>query len=238
MHDARDFRLSRAPRPPETAGAGTHAATRPAKEMPMSTACLDPRADRAAAPAAPARRERPRVAAPRPVAKRPAARGDAAESDAAEVDAAEVRFGWRRLAVRAQWGPLPADAVRLEARGVRVVPDGHRDASDGSLAAWAAASSDAARAGRSPRRAVAALARAAVSIASLAAAAIASVAAASLDAWRRERRIAAGVTALHELDARMLRDLGIERADIERVARDGGRFPRSRARLGRGPRRL
>ena len=37
-------------------------------------------------------------------------------------------------------------------------------------------------------------------------------------AWRRERRIAAGIDALPELDDHLLRDLGIERGDIERAA--------------------
>ena len=42
-----------------------------------------------------------------------------------------------------------------------------------------------------------------------------------LDAWRRRRRIAAGIAELRELDDRMLRDLGIDRGAIERAARTG-----------------
>jgi uncharacterized protein YjiS (DUF1127 family) len=43
----------------------------------------------------------------------------------------------------------------------------------------------------------------------------------ALAAWRRRRRIAAGVVALRELDDRMLADLGLERGGIERAARRG-----------------
>jgi uncharacterized protein YjiS (DUF1127 family) len=43
----------------------------------------------------------------------------------------------------------------------------------------------------------------------------------ALAAWRRRRRIAAGVVARRELDDRMLADLGLERGGIERAARSG-----------------
>jgi len=40
-------------------------------------------------------------------------------------------------------------------------------------------------------------------------------------AWTRHRRIAAGLVALRELDERMLADLGLDRAGIDRAARSG-----------------
>jgi uncharacterized protein YjiS (DUF1127 family) len=41
------------------------------------------------------------------------------------------------------------------------------------------------------------------------------------DAWRRHRRIVAGRRELQGLDARMLADIGIDRAGIDRAARVG-----------------
>lgn len=43
----------------------------------------------------------------------------------------------------------------------------------------------------------------------------------ALAAWRRHRRIAAGLAQLRELDSRMLHDLGIDRGEIDRVVRSG-----------------
>jgi uncharacterized protein YjiS (DUF1127 family) len=192
MHAARDFRLSGGGRRPETAFTGVRVATRPAKEKPVSTACLDARSESVVL--AIRRRGRPAAAA-RPIAERGA--------------------GLSRLAVRMQWGPMPADAVRLQAEGVS---DAFGDASSRSLAAWAAGVRREPRVRPALRRVAAALAGAVASFA--------IGAGAPLRAWRRERRIAAGITALRELDDRMLRDLGVERADIVRAARQGSPFRR------------
>lgn len=124
---------------------------------------------------------------------------------------AERSAGLSRLAVRMQWGPMPADAVRLQAEGA---PDTFGDASSRSLAGWAAGVRREPRIRPALRRLAAVLAGAAVSLA--------IGALAPLRAWRREPRIAAGIAALRELDDRLLRDLGLERADIARVAREGG----------------
>ncbi len=75
----------------------------------MSTACLDARSDSVVA--AIRRRGRP-VAAARPIAERGA--------------------GLSRLAVRMQWGPMPADAVRLQAEAAS---DAFGEASSHALAA-------------------------------------------------------------------------------------------------------
>ena len=188
MHTARDFRLSGRGRRSETAFTGARDATRLAKEKPVSTACLDPRNEPVVV--AIRRRGQPAAAA-RPIADRAADRS--------------------RFAVRLPWGPMPADAVRLQVEGAS---DAFGDASSRSLAAWAAGVRRAPRVRPALRRVAAALAGAVASFA--------IGAGAPLRAWRRERRIAAGIAALRELDDRMLRDLGVERADIARVAREGG----------------
>ena len=150
---------------------------------------------------------------------------------------ARASTAWNRVATRMQWGPAPAAAVRLDAGSASAWDLGAAGQDGGSLAAWAAAS----------RRARAAVAREASAppagrrvqgpsaapgaprardrasgAARAAASALVRAALAPWRAWRRERRIARGVAELRELDARLLRDLGIERADNGRVARRGG----------------
>jgi uncharacterized protein YjiS (DUF1127 family) len=110
--------------------------------------------------------------------------------------------GLRTLAVRAQWGPATgADWL-------------HPDTDPGLAQGAAASLPGPAGAGPGARRAIAAV------IAAIVAGAV-FLAVWPVRAWRRERRIACGVAALRALDDRMLRDIGIERAAIGRVARTG-----------------
>jgi uncharacterized protein YjiS (DUF1127 family) len=50
---------------------------------------------------------------------------------------------------------------------------------------------------------------------------LAAVPAAAFAAWRRRRRVAAGIAAMRALDEHGLRDLGIDRGGIESAARGG-----------------
>ena len=170
----------------------------------MSTAaCLDPRAPRAGATPADPRREASRPARPYDERELGTVRGRTTDAPRARSTDA-----WSRLAIRAQWGAVPAGAAWIDAGAARVAPDRAPEPGDGaSLASWAASRRGAERSG------IVSDARAA---ASAALAAVAPLIARAWRAWRRERRIASG---LRELDDRMLRDLGLRRADLEHAAR-------------------
>jgi uncharacterized protein YjiS (DUF1127 family) len=105
---------------------------------------------------------------------------------------AHARAAWLRFVARSQLGPAPIEAPWVE------------------TAAWRPALRPKARLRLVPPRD-------GVRIAGGPAARAASM----LRAWQRRRRIEAGISALRELDDRMLRDIGLERADVVRACRTG-----------------